>query len=261
MGDRPARYPYVIDPRLTVFQNRGIFPFYSDLYYVFAADRVSYETDASGMTVRWKATMTENGEFQVEFAMKMDASGGINFYYRTVYTPEMYPWIAALSEGDMIHYYRIGDNINVVKEFSAVHLEPVQWPEGLTFTGTGTLYGQVDEAGRTWLLPFEVTDATGLKSRKELVFKTTASGVDAVEINTTDFAVYPNPARGVIHIRTTQANRIVIRNLSGEIIRIIENPDLSAGEITLPVGDYHPGIYIVEGEGVHQQYRKRVVIL
>ncbi|MCD6333646.1 MAG: hypothetical protein J7L89_10290, partial [Bacteroidales bacterium] len=196
MGDRPALYPYVVDPRLTVFQNKGIFPFYSDLYYVFAADRVSYETDASGMTVRWKATMTEFGEFQVEFAMKMDASGGIDFYYRTVYTPEMYPWISALSEGDMIHYHRVGDNIHVVKEFSAVHLEPVHWPEGLTFTGTGTLYGQVDEPGGEWVLPFEVTDAAGLKSRKELTFKTTASGVDPEEIETPDFTVYPNPARG-----------------------------------------------------------------
>ncbi|MCD6333044.1 MAG: T9SS type A sorting domain-containing protein, partial [Bacteroidales bacterium] len=72
---------------------------------------------------------------------------------------------------------------------------------------------------------------------------------------------YPNPARGVIHIRAARINRIVIRNLSGEIIRIMENPGLSAGEIRLPVGDYHPGIYIVEGEGARQYYRRRVIIL
>lgn len=193
MGDQPVEYPYVIDPRLVVYQNVGVFPVFTNLYYVFSIDKVTVEVVENTFIVRWKAVLTEEGSYQIQFAAHLFPDGTIDLHYNYASFPKSVFWISALSAGDMVHYHRVSDNTTGFMDGKRVRLKPCVWPEGLTLTESGVLYGQVDQPDGEWILPLQVSDWNGLKTRKDLVFRTESAGVDITSYEDRPIRVYPNP--------------------------------------------------------------------
>ena len=210
MGQNLVKYPYVIDNRLRFYQNRGIFPFLTYLYYPDASKKVTFAASAAETVIRWHASADPEGTHLVEFALKMLPGGKIWFYYGDVRISPDISWISGLSAGNNLDYYLMDHNHSGVKMNSTFSLDLLDWPSWLSLESNGDLHGTTDKPG-SWTIPFKVTDWNGISNNKELVIHAKGgSGAQTLTLNP-GARVWPNPASGDLWL---EASSTVAGNLT-----------------------------------------------
>ncbi|MFA5816069.1 MAG: putative Ig domain-containing protein [Bacteroidales bacterium] len=192
MGQNLVNYPYVIDNRLRFYQNSGVFPFFSTLYYPDANNKVTFEASAAAVVIRWHATNEPEGHQPVEFATKILPDGKIWFYYGNVNTSPDISWISGISAGNNLDYYLMNHNNSGLKINTTFSLELQDWPSWLSLGSNGDLHGTPDKSG-SYTLPLKVTDWTGISNYKELTIQ--VNGGSNVQSNYMDAGahIWPNP--------------------------------------------------------------------
>jgi len=255
MGQSLVTYPYVIDNRLQFYQNKGVFPFFGNLYYPDASHKVTFEASAAEAIIRWHATIDPEGNQPVEFAAKILPDGKIWFYYGIMNISPDISWISGVSEGNNLDYYLMDHNNSGLRINTTFSLELLDWPSWLSLGSNGDLHGTPDKSS-TYTLPFKVTDWTGISSSKELMFKVTGgSGVPIDELQS-GIRVFPNPATDVIWFQGYADHpgslNLTLYDLIGNQI-FTRQYRIPVGQVLIPVGEIKTlptGVYIYQLKGI-----------
>jgi len=202
MGPYPKDYPYVIDPRLYVYQNAGIFPLYMDLQYIYGSDGVYRLDEPDGTVFAWDATLANNaGVYDPKFGVKLFPDGRIETGYFTTSISIDWNWIAGVSAGDM-KTYTLPDinNMPIMLGGFRVNYSMNNWPSWLFFSQNGSLLGIPEDGVSRVFLPIRVEDGFGLYHNKTLNLQINGtSSAEAVQNNTL-VEVFPNPFRDRINL-------------------------------------------------------------
>ncbi len=192
MGQGLVIYPYVIDTRLRMYQNCGLFPFFSTLYYKHAEDKVTMESSASGSIIRWHATTDAAGNYPVEFALEIKPDGSIRYYYGDMNVTPDISWISGLSKGNQTDYLIMDQTFSGAESNTAFSLEHVAWPAWLSLGSNGDLSGTPLKNGY-YTLPLKVTDWIGISNYKEINLKVTGGSGVISSSNEAALRIWPNP--------------------------------------------------------------------
>ncbi len=255
MGQSLVTYPYVIDNRVRFYQNNGVFPFLSKLWYPDANSQVTFESSATAVIIRWHATADAAGKQPVEFAANIQPDGGIRFYYGSMTVSPDLAWIAGLSSGNNIDYFLPEQNTAGMKPNTAISLNHLNWPSWLSLGSNGDLQGTPMTPG-TYTLPLRVTDGAGISNDKELTLKVTSgSGVPSESVGG-KISIYPNPATDQVWLKgfSDQAGDLQFRlyNLTGSLV-VSTHFQLNAGNFLIPVSEtatLPTGVYLYRLNGV-----------
>ena len=156
---------------------RCITPYGADLMiYPATGDGIYYSGDATQATFRWKTSLFDQPEVNIDVAVKLYPSGKIEFYYGNDITPGA-NWAAGISDGNNNSYtlaaitgtYEIPDNY-------ATSFTSPSVPIGMSVDAAGMLSGTPVQANQLWNMTFKVTDYNKISSLKTLVFSTVTSG-------------------------------------------------------------------------------------
>jgi hypothetical protein len=255
MGSYVVQYPYAIDKRLTVHQNCGLYPFHASLFYPTDDQKVTIQSSASEVVVRWMATLDQEALQPVEFAAKLTPDGKAVFFFGDMTVNPGTSWISALSAGDLMHSYLLKNNITGMVSNSSFVMEPVLWPEGLVLSEEGRLTGRVRHGGE-WFLNFQAADVHGLTATKELYLYAAGGSAVRDHDNKNNVILYPNPVSGSswLQIDAVQAGTVQFEliNLSGQ--RVVQKSEpVKPGRNLIPVdetGNLDPGIYFYRINGI-----------
>ncbi len=208
MGPYPKDYPYVIDPRMYIFQNAGIYPFYIDLQYLFNSDGVYRLDEEDGTIIAWDATLTKNnGVFDPKFGVKLFKDGRIETGYFTTSIKPDWNWIAGVSAGDMKTYTLPDINKqSIMLGGFRVNYTMNNWPSWLFFSKGGALLGVPEDGASRVFLPVRVKDNDGLYQTKTFNLQINGTS-NAKNIQTnSNIAVFPNPFRDRINLDLENIN-------------------------------------------------------
>lgn len=256
MGQSLVKYPYAIDKRLRLFQNNGIFPFLSSLFYPDSRHKVTFAANAAEAVILWQATLDPEGYQPVEFAVKILPDGKIGMYYGNVsITPDI-SWISGISAGNNMDYHLMNHNDSGLKLNSAFRLELLDWPAWLHLASNGELYGTPIIPG-TYTLPLKVTDWNGICNQKELKLIVDGSSI-VQESSMGRIRVFPNPASDVIWIQGNAeipgCMNFTLYDLTGNRIFTRQYP-VFVGQVMTPLWEIKtlvPGIYLYRIDGVFE---------
>jgi hypothetical protein len=255
MGLKLVKYPYVIDGRLRMYQNCGVFPLFGNLYYPEANNKVTFEGSAAEVIIRWHATVDPEGLQPVEFAAKLLPDGQIKLYYGDVnMTPDI-AWISGISAGNMLDYHLMNHNTSGIKTNTSFNLKLLDWPSWLDLGSNGDLSGTPDKSG-LYSLPMKVTDWTGITNNKTLILKVTGgSGVTSQEIRG-GIRIFPNPATDILWLQGYTDHpgsmNLSVFDLSGHRI-FTKVFDVPLGNVLIPLREVETlpqGVYFYQIKGI-----------
>jgi hypothetical protein len=255
MGQKLVKYPYVIDNRLRFYQNEGVFPFLTNLYYPDAANQVTFEASATETVIRWHAAVDPEGMQAVEFAVGIFPDGKIRLYYGDMNVTPDIAWISGASLGNNLDYCLMSHNTSGISPNSAFSLELPVWPSWLSLSSNGDLHGTPDKPG-TYSLPFTVTDGSGISSSKDLMLNITGgSGVNAQTLQN-GMEVFPNPVTDEISFQGFSEKagnlNLAVYDLTGKQL-ILKSYTVPDGRISVRASEIlslSPGIYLYKITGV-----------
>ena len=196
MGSDPIVYPYVIDPRIYIYQNPGIYPFFTRLQYLFTTDGVYRFDDIDGsVMIAWDATLTNNTQvYDPKFGLKLFPDGRIETGYVSTSIQPDWNWIAGVSKGDMKSYTLPEINNNpIFYGGRKINYTLNDWPNWLYFSEGGALLGVAEDGDARVFLPVKVTDNSGLENYKTLNLH--IHGTSSTDLLESDMSLelYPNP--------------------------------------------------------------------
>ncbi|MEI7980321.1 MAG: dockerin type I domain-containing protein [Bacteroidota bacterium] len=152
---------------------RCITPYGADLMmYPASGDGMYYSGDATQATFRWKTSLFEQPEVNIDVAVTLYPSGKIEFFYGNGITPGA-NWVAGISSGNSNSYnlaaisgtYQIPDN------YSTSFISPSQ-AAGMSVSPDGLFSGTPTQPDQSWEVTFKVTDYNNISSLKTLPFST-----------------------------------------------------------------------------------------
>ena len=219
MGPYPKNYPYVIDPRLYIFQNAGIYPFFMNLEYLFGSDGV-YRVDEYDATVfAWDATLTNHaGVYDPKFGVKLFHDGRIETGYFTTSISIDWDWIAGVSAGDMKTYTLPEINkLPIMLGGFKINYSMNSWPSWLYFSQGGALLGVPEDGVSRVFLPVRVEDNFGLYQHKTFNLQINGtSSTENIEANS-GISIFPNPFKDRI---TLKLEGIISDNLQFDLYTV-----------------------------------------
>ena len=184
-------FPFLIDANLLFRSNKMIAPFLADLTFS-SGQGVWYEGDANSATIRWKGSVVNQSSSLVNVAMKIYATGQVEFYYGNISVAGGFT--SAISAGNVIDYYFTSLSsafTNNTVEKKVVLVSP-DYPLGMNLTESGLFTATPNRYYNT-NIKFRVTDNNGVYSVKSFPFitkgllaeYTIASGDTVVKSNDT----------------------------------------------------------------------------
>jgi len=195
MGAYPKDYPYVIDPGVYIFQNAGIFPFYTDLKYQLSTDGIYRLDQEDGAVFAWDATLTRDGEVHdPKFGVKLFRDGRIETGYYTMAIAADWNWIAGISAGDMKNFTLPEINkLPLLLGGFKINYTTGNWPSWLFLSPTGSLLGIPEDGEARITLPVRVEDKQGLFNEKFFILNIRGTSGYELFSNESQIDVYPNP--------------------------------------------------------------------
>lgn len=156
---------------------RCITPYGADLMlYPASGDAIWYSGDATHATFRWKTSLFEQPDVNIDVAVTLYPSGKIEFYYGNNITPGG-NWVGGISNGNSNSYtlaaisgtYQIPDNYST--SFTSPSISA-----GMSVSPGGIFSGTPIQPNQSWDVNFKVTDYNNISSLKTLIFSTVTSG-------------------------------------------------------------------------------------
>ncbi len=232
--------------------------FASDLMmYPDDGDGIFYQGDANSATFRWKASIYDHQEQNVDVAITLYPSGKMEFYYGNDITSGL-SWASGISAGDGVNY--------LISSFSGISdptdkkikIESDDFPMGMQMASNGIFNGTPSEYG-TWNIKFYITDFDNITKVKTFPFNVTQS--TDIEVVNSNFSIYPNPTSTSIFISLISSDNptiVKIIDLNGKIIQ--KNVFSETNNIKLDVSNISSGIYLLSIENQNFTETKKLII-
>jgi len=217
------------------------------MYFAEDNDAIYFESNSDYAIVRWKASVFENQDANIDVAAKIHSNGDIEFFYGCNITDDI-SWEAGISSGDKSNYLLYSESGIGNPENSSFKFAQEDFPTGYSLSEDGLFHGFHEVAG-SWTLNVMVTDSRDISKSKLMNFVIAPTSIS--EINDNNFVkCYPNPAKGIINFdfvtNEIQDVTLEIFNLNGSKIETITKSNLSRGENSITINNlsnYNSGIY------------------
>ncbi len=156
--------------------NRAITPYGSDLeIYPEQNDGIWFDSYDDQAILYWKTSKYADPQADIEFAVKIDADGMIEFYHLHDNTASN-NWVSGISWGDNVNYFfsNISGSPDFPPDYHTTFTKP-DFPYGMMITEDGLFTGTIYESDETWSVTFKVTDHNYIYSSKTFEFSSTSS--------------------------------------------------------------------------------------
>lgn len=254
MGDHIRDYPYVVDPRLFVFQNAGIYPFYRSLEYKYMSDGVYRKDVSDGVIFAWDASISHiSGVYDPKFGLKISKNGAITIMYQVMALGPDWDWIAGVSAGDQLNFTLPDNNaLGLMRGDMQYNFKLFEWPEWLFFSPSGALLGTPPSTASSMWLPLRVADKNGISSMKFL-FLDVKGGTGTGDIDLEEnLKVYPNPAHETLFLDVPKINGgevcTRIYSIQGQEVYKLTQPTRGNETLQLNLSLLKEGIYLYQIE-------------
>ncbi len=241
--------------------NKCITAYGSDLMlYPESGDFLRYKIEDNSATFLWKTSKFEEPEIDLEFAIKIEENGTINFYYSDNFTQNIY-YAAGISNGDGENYLITQTSNLPNPENKSIILKAEEFPLGLNLAQDGSLSGIVNEPNKTWNIKVRVTDQLLISNQKDFIFRTDETSIaenkpQAIEL----YQNYPNPfnPKTTIAFKLNKDSKVKlsIYNIKGELVEMILNRKLTKGlhQVNFRGDHLNSGVYFcrLETAGVRR---------
>ena len=105
-----SHWPYMKQESYFFKHIKAISPFRSKslIHYMAQDDGLWYEANGDHALIHWKTSIKDqDGNSELNFALRLDASGNINLFYDGIEYDESIDWTGGISNGDAINYHLI----------------------------------------------------------------------------------------------------------------------------------------------------------
>ncbi len=160
-----------------IMSTRCITPYGADLMlYPASGDAMYYSGDETHATFRWKTSLFNQPDVNVDVAVTLYPSGKIEFFYGNDITPDA-NWAAGISEGNSNSYTlaAISGTYEIPDNYSTSFTSP-SMAAGMSISSDGIFTGTPVGENQAWDVMFKVTDYNRISSMKSLLFSTVTSG-------------------------------------------------------------------------------------
>jgi len=252
-----------------IINNKMIAVFAADLMY-FPSDGIYYQGDANSATFRWKASLFENEDANIDVAVKIFPSGEIQYYYGSNITTGLV-WASGISAGDGLNY-SISSNSGIQNPSDNKYkfIAPA-FPLGMNISKTG-LFSGIPQTEGSWDINFLVTDFDNISKSKTLNFSGTTSGINCNEISKENISIYPNPVfnETCINFEITEQSMVEIEifNTTGQSVKKLICNKLAKGNYNQKWDKTNysgkiveSGTYFVRIKIDNKEYKKTLVCL
>jgi len=209
-----------------VKQTKMIAVFASDLmFYPEDNDGIFYEMTDNYVIIRWKSSLFDVQEANIDVALKLFSSGEIEFYYGGNITDNI-SWVSGVSNGDLLNYSfysnsGIGNPQNTMFKFV-----PQSFPIGMEITEDGVFKGLTVLENFTWDINFVITDNKNISKIKTISFSNSATQIFE-NLNEKVIFYYPNPFNDYINfVFVLDSSKIVtleVFDITGKKIETFAN--------------------------------------
>ncbi len=240
--------------------------FASDLmYYSADNDGIFYEGNSDYAIIRWKSSLFDNQEANIDVAIKLYPSGEIDFYYGNDIIDGL-PWVAGISNGDFLNYKFYSNSSVGNPQNSTFKFIPEDFPLNMEITEDGIFQGIVPNEQKTWYIDFVVTDNKKISDFKTIQFS--SMDLSVIEnIDNKDIICYPNPFKNYVNIAfeldTLSVVSLNIFDLSGKMVaNIIEAQNLISGKYNYQWNlqpDMQTGIYLYKLQVGNKKYTGKII--
>ncbi len=220
-----------------IISARCITPYGADLMiYPEQGDGMFYSGDENSATFRWKTSMYDMPDVDVDVAVTLYPDGRIEFYYGNDITDGT-GWGAGISKGDGSSYL-IADisNSYAIPDDYATKFTGPDYPLGMTLSSSGMFSGTPTVNNHTWEITFKATDDYSIFTTKTLEFSTLNTGLEPQDGNQVidQVEIMPNPFNDMTNIRFSLNRESVVNlnimNTGGQMIKTLaENRTLLPG--------------------------------
>lgn len=174
--DQLFPYPYFMDDKNLFSITRNISPFMNHRLLINTSngEGVWYEGDTSSAIFRWKVSIENYPNYQMNFALKIYPDGKIEYYYGNMAGCDHSQWIAGISDGDSdTHQKTAISNKPVVQADTRTTLERYGIPGELNITEEGLVTGTPAGSYAGLEIGFKVTDNNFISDFKTLLLTST----------------------------------------------------------------------------------------
>ncbi len=254
-------FEYIRDEE-SIIANKCLAAYCADLMiYPAQGDGIWYSGDENGAIIRWKTSLFDQPNVDVESAIKLYPNGQIDFYYGNGIT-EGLAWAAGISNGDGSSYSiaQISNSYFIPDNYSTKFMY-ADFPLGMQIATDGMFYGTPVVPNTTWNVTFQATDYSGIFATKTLAFTTLMTGQQEYAGNRlTQLQGFPNPFAKEISIKfylpaQEKVSLSVYKTDGTLVMSVIYNKEYNAGmnEINITDKRLPAGIYFCElktGQGL-----------
>ena len=240
-------YPYFNDDMVLFTTTRHISPFMTQELRLYSSqgDKIWYDGDQYSATFRWKASLEDQSDKEVNIAVKLYPSGVIEYYYGNINVVDNLFWIPGISDGNDENYQFVSlYNDTLPYPNQVIRLYPYDYPSEMFLSEEGVYSGTPQQAYNGLDIIFRVTDNNFIYNYKTLPFS--SSGIvieDSIISGNDNILEYGETAYLSVALTNIEENPITDATMtisSTDSLIIITDSVEYLG--TLPVGQTMPFI-------------------
>ena len=194
------------------------------MIYPADGDGIFYEGDANSATFRWKTSLYDQQDRDVDVAITIYPSGEIKFFYGSS-TELGLDWAGGISNGDRTNYVISSNSGDFNPRNDKLKFTSAPFPQGMSISESGLFEGTPTEVN-TWDIIFAVTDYNNITKTKQMTF--TSGLIDVKVVENEEINCYPNPVKNTatISFNTNKSGNTLFElyNICGQKIKTIAQP-------------------------------------
>ncbi len=246
-----------------IMSTKMIAVFASDLMvYPASGDGIYYEGDENSATFRWKTSLFEDENANIDVAITLFPNGEMKFFYGSNIS-EGILWAAGISNGE--GSYKIA---SISGDYSPsdnrYKMSSTPFPFGMTISDDGLFSGIAPDEENDWDIDFKVQDNNNLSSLKTITFFTRHTTVN--EIENIHFNIGPVPCKDItfINYKLEVVSPVIVNvyDISGKLVSTIINHNQKAGEYIVSwTPKVAEGIYFIDIKTNRYHECKRISVV
>lgn len=223
-------------------------------------DGIFYSGDATHATFRWKTSLFEQPDANIDATITIYPNGEIAFNYGNDLTQGL-DWATGISNGDMQNFKigNISNSTNIPNDYK-YKFTGNEFPKGMELTSDGHLQGTPTESNKTYPIKFMLTDYNNITTLKTLDFTTISTGIN--NKNSSDVNIYPNPIVDKLQLNSlffkNEIININIYSIEGNLIYQSDFYSNNEG-IEIDCKSFNTGVYFIKINTNKEQIVRKII--